>query len=170
MLRSSFDVPERVVHKRGHGYVRNDDGVLIHPRPEDVSYKYAGGGMLSAVEDLVRFGMALNDGTLLESKTVEMMYTVQVDPVVRFRRDEEPEEQPFKQALGWQIDMDAQGRRYINKTGTVKGIRSFILNYPELGLVLALQANVLPFDSRKHGAAIAQMFLPPTHEEARKAP
>jgi len=168
MLRSSFDVPERVVHKRGHGYVRNDDGVLMHPRSEDVSYKYAGGGMLSTVEDLVRFGMALNDGTLLEPKTVEMMYTVQVDPVVRFRRDEEPEEQPFKQALGWRIDIDAQGRRYINKTGTVKGIRSFILNYPELGLVLALQANVLPFDSRKHGAAIAQMFLPPVHEEALK--
>ena len=38
------------------------------------------------------------------------------------------------------------------------------MNYPELDLVLALQANVLPFDSRRHGSAIAQMFLPPVNE------
>jgi CubicO group peptidase (beta-lactamase class C family) len=75
MLQSSFDVPERIVHKRGHGYVRNERGVLVHPRHIDVSYKYAGGGMLSTVEDLVRFGTALNDGTLLEPETVETMYT-----------------------------------------------------------------------------------------------
>ena len=39
-----------------------------------------------------------------------------------------------------------------------------IENYPELDLVLALQANVLPFDSRRHGSAIAQLFLPPVFE------
>lgn len=163
MLQSSFDVPERIVHKRGHGYVRDERGVLVHPRHIDVSYKYAGGGMLSTVEDLVRFGTALNDGTLLEPETVTTMYTVVVDPVVQFRADEEPVEASFKQALGWRIDTDVQGRAYINHTGTVRGTRSFIMNYPEYGLVLALQANGVPFDSRKHGAAIAQMFLPPVH-------
>jgi serine beta-lactamase-like protein LACTB len=164
MLSSSFDVPERVVHKRGQGYVRNDDGVWTHPRYVDPSYKYAGGGMLSTVEDLVRFCIAINDGTLLEPKTVEMMHRVQVDPVVQFRAEGEPEKQAFKQALGWRIDEDVEGRPYINHTGTVKGTRSFVLNYPDIGLVLALQANGLPFDSREHGAAIAQMFLPPVHE------
>ena len=78
MLASSFDVPERIVHKRGQGYVRNDEGILEHPRYADVSYKYAGGGMLTTVDDLVRLGIALNNGTLLEPETVKAMYTVQV--------------------------------------------------------------------------------------------
>lgn len=165
MLASSFDVPERVVHKRGQGYVRNEEGILEHPRYADVSYKYAGGGMLTTVDDLVRLGIALNNGTLLDPETVKTMYTVQVDDdVLQFHADEEPEKRSFQQALGWRIDKDAQGRSYINHTGTVKGTRSFLMNYPELGLVLALQANVLPFDSRRHGSAIAQMFLPPVHE------
>jgi CubicO group peptidase (beta-lactamase class C family) len=165
MLASSFDVPERIVHKRGQGYVRNEEGILEHPRYADVSYKYAGGGMLTTVDDLVRLGIALNDGTLLKPETVKTMYTVQVnDDVLQFHADEEPEKRSFQQALGWRIDKDAQGRPYINHTGTVKGTRSFILNYPEIDLVLALQANVLPFDSRRHGSAIAQMFLPPVNE------
>ncbi len=163
MLQSSFDVPERIVHKRGRGYVRNRDGVLVNTRYVDVSYKYAGGGMLTTVEDLVRFGTALNDGTLLDSETVATMYTVAGDPVMRFRADRDPIEESYKQALGWRIDQDAQGRSYINHTGTVKGTRTFILNYPEEDLVLAVQANVVPFDSRKHGVAMAQMFLPPVH-------
>jgi CubicO group peptidase (beta-lactamase class C family) len=169
MLASSFDVPERIVHKRGQGYVRNEEGILEHPRYADVSYKYAGGGMLTTVDDLVRLGIALNDGTLLKPETVKTMYTVQVDDdVLQFHADEEPEKRSFQQALGWRVDKDAQGRPYINHTGTVKGTRSFIMNYPELDLVLALQANVLPFDSRRHGSALAQMFLPPVNERFQK--
>jgi CubicO group peptidase (beta-lactamase class C family) len=168
MLASSFDVPERIVHKRGQGYVRNKRGVLVHPRYADVSYKYAGGGMLSTVEDLVRLGIALNNGTLLKPETVTTMYTVQIDDdVLEFNANGDPEKRPFSQALGWRIDKDAQSRPYINHTGTVKGTRSFLMNYPELDLVLALQANVLPFDSRRHGSAIAQMFLPPVFERAQ---
>jgi hypothetical protein len=41
------------------------------------------------------------------------------------------------------------------------------MNYPELDFVLALQANVLPFDSKRHSSAIAQMFLPPVFERAQ---
>jgi CubicO group peptidase (beta-lactamase class C family) len=168
MLASSFDVPERIVHKRGQGYVRNQKGVLVHPRYADVSYKYAGGGMLSTVEDLVRLGIALNNGTLLQPKTVTTMYTVHIDDdVMEFNPNGDPEKRSFRQALGWRFDKDAQGRPYINHTGTVKGTRSFLMNYPELDLVLALQANVLPFDSRRHGSAIAQMFLPQVFERVR---
>ena len=64
-----------------------------------------------------------------------------------------------KQAIVWWIRTDEQGRDFPSHTGTVKGTRSLILNYPELGFVLALQVNGLPFDSAKYGMAIAQMFM-----------
>lgn len=164
MLSSSFDVPSRIVHQRGRGYVRDEHGVLVNTRYVDPSYKYAGGGMLSTVEDLVRFGHALNDGALLQPESVATMFAVHVDPVLEFNPDGEPVKQDFKMALAFQLDEDAQGRWYINKTGTVKGTRSVVIDYPEYDLVVAVQANVLPFDSRKHAQAIAQMFLPPVLE------
>ena len=159
MLNSSFDVPARVVYKRGRGYARDDDGALINSRYEDVSYKYAGGGMLSTVEDLVRFGTAINDGTLLEPATVAEMHAVQIDPVIQFRIDDEPRELPFKQALGWDVSTDARGGSYISKTGTVRGTRSVVINYPDRGLVVALQANIAPFPVLQTGQEVAQMFL-----------
>jgi serine beta-lactamase-like protein LACTB len=164
MLSSSFDVPSRIVHKRGRGYVRDEHGVLVNSPYVDPSYKYAGGGMLSTVEDLVRFAQAINDGTLLRPETVATMFAVHVDPVMEFNPEGAPVKQDFKMALGFQLDEDAEGRSYINKTGTVKGTRSVVIDYPEHDLVVALQANALPFDSRKHGQAIAQMYLPPVHE------
>ncbi len=167
MSSSSFDVPSRVVHKRGRGYVRDDRGVLVNTPYVDPSYKYAGGGMLSTVEDLVRFGQAINDGTLLKPETVATMYAVHVDPVLEFNPSGPPVKQDFKMALAFQLDQDAEGRWYIDKTGTVKGTRSVVLTYPEHELVVALQANVLPFDSLKYAQAIAQMYLPAVHESYR---
>ncbi|HJO37792.1 MAG: serine hydrolase domain-containing protein [Vicinamibacterales bacterium] len=163
MLSSSFDVPSRVVHRRGHGYARDDDGTIVKSRYEDVSYKYAGGGMLSTVEDLVRMGAAINDGTLLGAEAVAELHAPHIDPVMQYRPDDEPRELPFKQALGWDLPTDVLGRPYISKTGTVRGTRSVLINFPDHGVVVAMQANIAPFPILRHGMAIAQMFLPPVH-------
>ena len=65
-----------------------------------------------------------------------------------------------EQALAWFIRTDQAGRRYPSHTGTVKGTRSFLANFDDYGVVVALQTNALPFDSARYGEAIAQMFLP----------
>jgi len=161
MLRSSFDIPSRVVRQRGRGYVRASDGTIVNSRYEDVSYKYAGGGMLSTVEDLVRMGNAINNGTLLGPEVVSEMHRSHIDPVLQFQVDEQARELSFKQALGWDLLTDKQGRTYISKTGAVRGTRSVVINYPDDGLVVALQANIAPFPIQRHGEAIAQIYLPP---------
>ena len=158
MGATQFDVPRRVVHNRGHGYVRDADGRFIHPPPEDPSYKYAGGGIISSVEDMVRLGLALNEGRILRPETIEEMYRNQLDPsVIQFVGEPIGHEQ----ALAWFIRTDQAGRKYPSHTGTVKGTRSFLANFHQYGVVVALQVNALPFNSARYGEAIAQMFLPP---------
>lgn len=171
MLSTQFDVLSRVVHNRGKGYQRDRQGRLVNADIEDVSYKYAGGGILSTVEDLVRLGIALNDGTLLRPETVAEMYRVQLGPgTLAFRADGEPQPLDFGQALAWRVDTDAQGRRFVFHTGTVRGTRTYLGNYPELDVVVALQANALPFDSQRYGEAILQMILPPANPPFRARP
>jgi len=162
MMATQFDVPSRIVQNRGHGYVRDRQGRLINAPWEDPSYKYAGGGILSNAEDLVRFALAINDGTLLEPETVAEMWRPQLDPsVMQFVPRGEPRPLGHEQALAWWIRTDQAGRRYASHTGTVKGTRSFVADWADYRVVVALQTNALPFDSAKYGEAIAQMFLPP---------
>ncbi len=161
MLATQFDVPSRVIHNRGHGYVRDAEGRFVHADAEDPSYKYAGGGILSNAEDLVRLCLALNEGRLLAPETLAEMYRPQLDPsVMQHVPGGEPRPLGHEQALAWFMRTDPAGRRYPRHTGTVKGTRSFVGNWIEHGVVVALQANALPFDSARYGEAIAQMFLP----------
>jgi len=91
------------------------------------------------------------------------MHAPHVDPVMQFCAGAEPRELPFKQALGWDLPPDVPGRAYISKTGTVRGTRSVVINYPDHGLVVTLQTNIAPFPVLQTGQAIAQMYLPPAH-------
>ena len=160
MMATQFDVPSRVVHKRGRGYIRDEMGRFINVPPTDPSFKYAGGGIISNVEDMVRLALAINDGTLLKRKTVSEMHRPQIDPSIREYRSTGPGiPLSHKQALAWFIRTDQAGRSYPSHTGTVKGTRSFLANFAEQGIVVALQVNALPFDSARYGEAIAQMFL-----------
>lgn len=163
MMATQFDVPRRVVQNRGHGYVRDEQGFFIHPPPEDPSYKYAGGGIISNVEDMVRLGIALNSGRILRPETIAEMYRAQIDPSIAeyVQAGGSPVPLAHEQALAWFIRTDQAGRRYPSHTGTVKGTRSFLANFHQHGVIVALQVNALPFDSAKYGEAIAQMFLPP---------
>ena len=164
MMATQFDVPSRVVQNRGHGYVRGESGRFIHPPPEDPSYKYAGGGIISNVDDLVRFALAINDGRLLGPETVAEMHRPQLETGIRQIDPSSPdglgEPIAHEQALAWFIRTDQAGRRYPSHTGTVKGTRSFLGNWNDYGVVVAIQTNALPFDSARYGEAIAQMFLP----------
>jgi len=162
MMATQFDVPSRIVQNRGHGYVHDRRGHLMNAPWEDPSYKYAGGGILSTAEDLVRFALAINDGTLLAPETVAEMWRPQIDPsIMEFVPGGAPRPLGHEQALAWWIRTDQAGRRYASHTGTVKGTRSFVADWKDHGVVVALQANALPFDSARYGEAIAQMFLPP---------
>lgn len=168
MFATQFDVPTRVVHNRGRGYVRDGRGEFVNADSEDPSYKYAGGGIISTADDLVRFALAIDDGTLLAPETVAEMHRPQIDPSVpEYSADGEPEPLGHEQAIVWFIRTDQAGRRYPSHTGTVKGTRSFLGNWIDQGVVVALQTNALPFDSARYGEAIAQMLLPPPERAGR---
>ena len=89
MLSTSFDVPARIVPHRAKSY-RLVGGQPANYFFNDLTYKFASGGMISTAEDLVRLGAALNHGNLLRAETVALMYGPQLDPVMRFEEKDLP--------------------------------------------------------------------------------
>lgn len=160
MLATWFDIPSRVIPNRGKGYVRDKSGVIVNPDYEDTSYKYAGGGIIASSEDMVKLGIALNDGVLLKPATIAKMYTPY------FEKNEKaihPSKAagiiPAWQGLIWFVSKDQAGRNWYGHSGTVKGTRCFIMNYPAEGLVVAIQANIGSIKIDEYAFQLAQMYL-----------
>ena len=108
---------------------------------ENVTYKFAGGGMLSTPEDLVRFGAALTGGRLLTPETVNLTFTPQLDDVHQFEGDDPPTALRWKQALMWRIRDDEQGRPYVNHCGTIKGFNACLILYVDEDLIVSVVEN-----------------------------
>lgn len=141
MLSSSFDRPERIVSGRARGY-RFEDGKIVNDYPnENVTYKFASGGMLSTAEDLVRFGVALEGGRLLMPGTTERMFTNQLPGVLEWNGDDPPSELRWEQALMWRIRRDEEDRPYINHCGSVKGFNACLIIYRDENLIVGIIDN-----------------------------
>ena len=151
MEHTGVDVRERIVRGRATGYLI-DDGP-IRPCPYgDLSYKWPSGGMISTAEDLARFGMAIENGTLLKPETVELMYTPQLDEVIRFYEGGATQRMSWDQCLMWRLLKDdderiesegfrGEGRSFIKHCGTVAGYNACIVIYPEEDLIVATTDN-----------------------------
>ncbi|MEB2775901.1 serine hydrolase [Algoriphagus sp. D3-2-R+10] len=103
----------------------------------DWSYKYAGAGILSTAEDLVKFGNEILNGALIDQKTKKLLFTDQVTnsgEVIGY-------------GLGWYLGKDKNGHRFWHHAGDSFSSSSFILIYPDDDLVVAFLSN------SQHGAA-----------------
>jgi CubicO group peptidase (beta-lactamase class C family) len=140
-----------IVPRRSRQYVNAGGGVANAPFA-DLSVKWAGGGMISTVEDLARFAIALDRGVLLRPDTLETMY----EPMTLAdgtRTD---------YGLGWDSQVDEKGRRWIAHGGGATGGSTYILRLPEKRFAVTIAANVQNAgDRRELSMKIAELVLAP---------
>ncbi len=95
---------------------------------DNLSWKYAGGGMESSVVDLARFGKLLNAGKILSEDDVRTMT----------RRPDNARNYGY----GWDHGYDSDARAsWYGKGGRQRGSRSYIRVYPDHDLVIAVMIN-----------------------------
>lgn len=80
MIHSRADEPQAIVLNRSAGYTKTKEGALRNAGFMDPSYKIPGGGWLSSVGDMVRFGLGLQTGKLLTPQSLDQMTTPQAVP------------------------------------------------------------------------------------------
>jgi CubicO group peptidase (beta-lactamase class C family) len=170
MLSTAFDRPRRIVPRRARGYAIVD-GEWVRDYPdENVTYKFASGGMLSTVEDLVRFGVAVNGARLLGRETTERMLAPQLHGTREFNGAGPPLEMRWEQALLWRIRRDELDRPYINHCGTVKGFNACLILYRDEDLVVAIADNGSGGAADLKGArGFAELFRPRAREDPSEA-
>lgn len=125
MLVTRFDRPRDIVFGRARGYEIVDGRQRRYYPDENVTYKFASGGMMSSAEDLARFGVALLGGRLMGPETLEAMFEPQaeLDDLLYFRGDDAPTPLRWRQAIAWRIRRDHEGNDYVHHCGSVKGFK-----------------------------------------------
>jgi serine beta-lactamase-like protein LACTB len=122
-------------------------------REGDYSCFAGAGAFLSTPSDLVRFGIAVTRGTLLQPATVSLLQTPQ-----RLASGQQTD-----YGLGWTIEtipVAGQPTRMVGhgtKPDFIGGTTS-ILTFPERGIVVAVMTNISFADTKSIGVSIAQAF------------
>lgn len=142
---------------RAVSYTRS--GARFHPwRRVDLSSKLAAGGFVSTPTDLVRLGAAYLHGNFLRKETVETLWTPQV------LNNGTINEQSY--ALGWRSqrrfsDWYGDDLWIVHHGGISKGSMSWLVVYPDIDIVIALNTNarVEEFsDFSKASTRLAEIF------------
>jgi CubicO group peptidase (beta-lactamase class C family) len=107
-------------------------GAVYNADLHDTSMKVPGGGLLSTAEDLVRFGIALNTGTILKKDTIERMWTEQ--------RTADGTGTGY--GLGFGVQPPQDGVRRVSHSGNQAGAASFLVLLPEVGVAYAIMTNL----------------------------
>jgi serine beta-lactamase-like protein LACTB len=145
MRQSRVDDVDALIPNRSPGYAKTDAGALRRASFMDSSYKIPGGGWVSTVGDLVRFGMTVQDGTLLKPATFRQM------TVARHVNG-----QNTGYGLGWIVDGWGPGTPAIPGLvwhgGVQQGVTSNLYMFPDRHVVVAIIANL-----EGQGLAIAEL-------------
>jgi serine beta-lactamase-like protein LACTB len=132
-------------------------------REGDHSCFAGAGAFLSTPSDLVRFGMALNRGKLLQPATVEMLQTPQ-----RLTSGQQTD-----YGLGWTLEtvsLAGEPTRMAGhgtKADFIGGTTSLI-TFPERGIVVAVTSNISFADTKSLALSIAQAFAQQPRSPAPK--
>lgn len=102
----------------------------------NITYNWAGGGMLSNATDLARVGVLALDTSFISPKTLAMFTTP-----LRLANGAVVESDGYTMGIGWRLNTDQHGRRYFHHSGATRGARSHISVYPEQKLVVAILSN-----------------------------
>jgi len=128
MTHSDLELKDDTYPHRATGH--NRPGGIVRAVPfDDVSFKYAGGGMLSTATDLVRFCSALFDGRLLGPALLEESISPQIPQL------------NDQTGYAWGVRRDSLGRRVIWHPGRSYGFESQLLCYPDQHLAVAVVTN-----------------------------
>jgi serine beta-lactamase-like protein LACTB, mitochondrial len=151
MASTRLEHQGELVRNRARQYVKAGGNGRVRNAPfADLSVKWAGGGVISTVEDLGRFAIAIDEGKLLTGSSLEEMYR----PMTLADGSQ------TDYGLGWEVEVDANGRRWIGHGGGATGGSTYLLRLPERRFAVAICANVQDAgDRRALAMKIADLLL-----------
>lgn len=130
-LEATRDDNERaIIAHRTRFYSKSSDGKIINAPLADTSNKIPGGGLLTTVEDLIRFAHAWEQGLLLKKSTTHM----------QTQRQQMLDGKTTGYGLGWNVSKVA-GKNAVSHNGAQQGCKTSLVMFPDDKITIAVLIN-----------------------------
>ncbi len=126
------EIQKSIVFNRAHGYIKNEYRELENAPLADLSIKYAGGGLISTPEDLLKFANGLVSGVLVKPATLDTM----LQPITLLNG------KVISYGLGLSFGTTDDGKYYFAHEGNGTGFCSFFVVFPKSQLAAACLINI----------------------------
>jgi CubicO group peptidase (beta-lactamase class C family) len=130
-MYDTFPEEQEIAAQQYARYYEKANGRIQRTRFVDNSNKWGGGGLLSTVEDLVRYGSGLLAGKILKKETLDMVFASQ-----KLANGTET-----GYGIGWARDLHNR-QLYIGHTGSAVGASSILVMNPDKKIVLSMICNL----------------------------
>jgi len=121
-MTSTFaEIQKNIVFNRAHGYEKDEYRGLENAPLADLSIKYAGGGLISTAEDLLKFANSLITGTFIKPATLDTMLvpTKLINGTI------------VSYGLGFSTNITNDGEGFFSHAGNGTGFSSFFVVFPK---------------------------------------
>ncbi len=121
MTSTYAEYQKEIIPNKASGYDKNKFRKIQNAPMADLSIKFAGGGLVSTSEDILRFANALLDGKLIKYSTLDTMLV----------KTKLPNGRMIESGLGFEIKRDSHGNKFFGHYGFGTGFISLLAIYPE---------------------------------------
>lgn len=121
MNTTYFDFYNQIIPNRASGYTKNRFRKIENAPLADLTIKFPGGGILSNIDDMLKFAKAIFNNTLIKKSTLDSMLVP-----VKLSNGETK-----NYGLGISIGVDNEKRKFFGHSGAGTGFVSQILFYPD---------------------------------------
>jgi CubicO group peptidase (beta-lactamase class C family) len=141
-------IPNRATgYRKGYFGLSWLGGVRNAP-PHDTSIKLSAGGLVSTVEDMARFAIALSEGQLVRSESLAKMWT---KPTTRDGKESD-------YGFGFLIN-EKNGSKRVFNDGSQAGTRTFLFLMPNERFAVSLMTNLEKADCESLTPKIRDIVL-----------
>lgn len=148
MVSTVPEYGDSLIDNRTDYYILGKDDVILNAPYVDNSYKWAGGGFLSTTEDLILFGQAFIDASILRKETI----------LTLFKPQSTTNGKSTNYGIGWKkYTGNNGGEWYGHSGGSVGGTTIFVLS-PSMQMVVAITANLSGVNYDRLHFKVAEYF------------
>ena len=149
MRATRIDKQRELIPNRVRGYEKNPERNFVNAPLADLSFKVAGGGLLSTLEDLLLFSKALLDNKLIKAATLDLMT----------RKTVLKNGTANNYGLGFSLEYLNDSLKYFYHAGAGTGFTSLLVIAPKINSAAVSLINIRDNNLGKPATDILEMVL-----------